>query len=91
MPKLKAGDAIRVPCDVKPGPFAGEFLIQVDTVEGPVSGFVVEENLIRRGDDSFVKGVVLEVLASTVKVKIKGSFFTTNGLATVSEQMALAA
>lgn len=91
MNKPNVGDKIRVPCSVQPGPFAGEFLIQVETVNGPVSGFVTEENLVRKDDEAFVRGVVLEVLDSTMQVKIKGSFFTTNGLATIPEQMALAA
>lgn len=37
---FKAGDFIGVSCEVEPGPFDDERLITVQTVEGPISGFV---------------------------------------------------
>ncbi len=38
-----------------------------------------------------IRAVVLKVEQNGVEVRVRGSFFTTNGLATISKDMALAA
>ena len=93
MAKFKVGDLVGIPCEVKPGPFSGERLISFDSLDGPVSGFVLEEELKKqRGDDQWlVRGRVLSVKPDEIEVWIDGSFFTTNGLATISQEMAVAA
>jgi hypothetical protein len=91
MTEYKAGDEIGIPCDVNPGPFSGEKLISLETVSGIVSGFVREPDLLTVADQSYVKAVVLSEEDDHLEVKIRGSFFTTNGLATVPRQTVLAA
>ena len=92
MPTLKAGVVIGIPCDVKRGPFSGEHLISFETVNGPVTGFV-QENELRRIESGqwHVRAVVQSVEDELIGVWIRGSFFTTNGMATISREMALAA
>lgn len=92
MPTLEAGAVIGVPCVVKPGPFSGERLISFDTVSGPISGFVRESELKIVGEEEwYVRAVVQSVTDEEIEVRIRGSFFTTNGFATIPRQMAYAA
>jgi hypothetical protein len=91
MPEIKAGDEIGIKCDVKPGPFPGEHLIEVETLDGPVSGFVTDSFLNEINGAWFVGGTVYEVFADHIKVRIRGSFFTTNGIANITPKLAMAA
>jgi hypothetical protein len=91
MNQLKPGDEIGIHCDATNGPFSGEHLISFETVDGPVSGFVRESELKREGRDWFVRAVVLHQEGDVVEVRVQGSFFTTNGIATIPREMALAA
>ena len=92
MKGLKVGRNIRVPCTVQPGPFSEERLVSFDTVDGPVTGFVREEDVKQLGGDQwFIKATVLSFDKDIVEVRVDGSFFTTNGIATISRGMALAA
>ena len=89
--KLNRGDDVGIQCVVKPGPFPGEHLIEVETLDGPVSGFVSEDFLREKGGLWFVKGTIQEVHPDYIKVRIKGSFFTTNGIANIPPKLAMAA
>ena len=51
-------DVIGVQCQVKPGPFSGERMIAFDTVYGPVSGFVRDNELRKEADHWLVRAVV---------------------------------
>ena len=86
---LKVGQQVWIRCTVQPGPFSEERLVSVETVDGPVTGFVRTEEL--RSDDHFVRVVVRDVAEEYVEVWIRGSFFTTNGLANVPRELAIAA
>jgi hypothetical protein len=82
MARLEIGQQVGIPCDVGHGAFAEEYLVTLITVEGPVSGFVSQENLIEtEAGKGLLKGVVVELEEETVTVKVRGSFFTTTGLA----------
>lgn len=91
MAQLNPGDEVGIRCDVTNGPFSGEHLISFETVDGPVSGFVRESELKREGKDWFIRAVVLQQDGDIVEVRVRGSFFTTNGIATIPREMALAA
>ncbi|MGB8278692.1 MAG: hypothetical protein WCF20_12275 [Methylovirgula sp.] len=88
---FKAGDFIGVSCEVEPGPFDDERLITVQTVEGPISGFVKVTELRETDSRWEVRGKIQEVNDATIKVRIYGSFFTTNGIASISRHLAMAA
>ena len=88
---FSAGDEIGVPCKVEQGPFSGEKLITFETVNGPVSGFVNESELRQAESGWIVRCTVKEAYPDSLEVWVVGSFFTTNGLASVRPDVAIAA
>jgi hypothetical protein len=91
MENLRVGSVVGVRCEVKPGPFAGERLVSFETVDGSVSGFVREDELKTVSDKWYVRAVVQSMDADVLQVRIRGSFFTTNGIAKIPRDAALAA
>ena len=91
MKPIAPGDRVQIKCDVKPGPFSGERLVTFDTLDGLISGFVREADLTGSGGGWLISGVVQSVETEHLVVKVRGSFFTTNGIANVSRDMAMAA
>lgn len=91
MKPIAPGDRVQIKCEVKPGPFSGERLVTFDTLDGLISGFVREKDLTDNGGEWFIGGVVKSVESDHLVVKVRGSFFTTNGIANVSRDMAMAA
>ncbi len=88
---MNIGDTIGIQCTVQPGPFTGERLVSFDTVDGPVSGFVRDEDLKEVDAQWYCRATVNVILDDVLTVRVKGSFFTTNGLASVPRRYALAA
>lgn len=88
---FKIGDFIGIKCEVQPGPFSDEHLVTVETVDGAISGFVHESELRREGDEWQVRGKVRRVSPDVIEVWILGSFFTTNGIASVRPHLAMTA
>jgi hypothetical protein len=87
----KVGKEIGILCNVQPGPFSDERLVTVETVEGPISGFVQESELKRKGNDWYCRAIVQSVEPTQICVLIRGQFFSTNGLARVSPELTMAA
>lgn len=88
---LSVGERVGIRCDVSPGPFPGEFLVTFETVSDPVSGFVQESAILSQDDgEGYVIGVVETITETEIKVRVSGSFFTTNGLAWLSQDWARA-
>ncbi len=81
MNELSIGDLIAIPCQVEEGPFDEEKLVQFDTLDGVVSGFVQSEDLQEDGGQWFVKAKVRDLSQGYLTVHVAGSFFSTNGLA----------
>lgn len=88
---LMVGQQVWIPCKVQPGPFSDEPLVTVETTEGPLTGFVKGEELKETAGQTSVRGIVRNIAKDYVEVWIKGSFFTTNGLANVPAGLAMAA
>ena len=86
---LRVGQQVWIPCKVQPGPFSDEPLVTVDSIDGPVTGFVQSKEL--SADHARVRGIVRGIEKDHVEVWIKGSFFTTNGLTNVPMELAMAA
>ena len=84
-------DTIGIKCEVKPGPFSDEFLVTFETTSGPVTGFVDESELRQEDSQWYVRGIIKAVKKNTLEVWVEGSFFTTNGLANVPSELAVAA
>jgi len=93
MPRIKVGDLIGVLCEVQPGPFPNERVVTIETIDGPISGFVREENVRKSKRGWIVRAEVRGIgKDDIVLVQIQGSFFTTNGVASVPKrQLAMAA
>ena len=91
MPEMKVGDVIGVECIVQPGPFSDERLITFDTTDGPISRFVQEAELRQVGKTWLVRAVIMAVRDDFLEVRVRGSFFTTNGLANIQKRHAVAA
>ncbi len=91
MPNIEPGTRIRIRCKVSPGPFSDEPVVTLNTVDGPISGFIASEDLIQSHGNTFVRGVVQAVNGDVVKVWVRGSFFTTNGLAAMRRDEVMAA
>jgi hypothetical protein len=88
---ISAGAKINIRCEVRPGPFSGEKLVSFSSLEGPISGFVKERELTLVGEKWLLNGIVQEVFRDSILVKVRGSFFTTNGIASISRDLAIAA
>ena len=88
---ITVGQEIGVRCDIQSGPFPDEYVITIETLSGPVSGFVLEKNLLQSsGAESHVRAIVKDIGADAITVWISGSFFTTTGLAEISPHIAAA-
>jgi hypothetical protein len=89
---LAVGQEVLIRCVVQPGPFSDERLVTIESTEGPVSGFIKNEEL-KEGPDGEprVRGVVRSIEKKFFEVWIRGSFFTTNGLTNVPRELAMAA
>jgi hypothetical protein len=90
MKKFELDDQVLIQCDIGPGAFPTEFLVTFETIEGPISGFVRRENVIRsdKGDVGYINGIVKEVTDTVITVLVKGSFFTTTGIAALERDWA---
>jgi len=79
MPEFKPGDAVAVPANVQQGAFPGEYLVEVSTKSGPVSGFVRERDIVEQ--NKTIQAIVRESTPTSLSVMLSGSYFSTNGLA----------
>lgn len=86
MVNLTKGETLYLPVEVGSGPFVGELLVSFPTLEGPVSGFISEDQIINRGNLNLIEAEVLDVDSDRISVRIQGSFFTTTGLAHISRE-----
>jgi len=91
MPGMNVGDVIGVECAVQPGPFSNERLITFDTTKCPISGFVEKTELRQVGEKWLVRAVIIAVHDDFLEVRVRGEFFTTNGLANIQKRYAVAA
>jgi hypothetical protein len=82
MSQFSAGQQVKSPCEVQRGAFPTELLVTFETADGPISGFVRSEDVQRvDGHNGLISATVTEVSSDTITVIVKGSFFTTTGLA----------
>ena len=75
-PKLKSGDLVWIPCEVKPGPFSNERVVRVTKPDGSSwVGFVDVRELkdpnIERGETA-IKARVLSLTHETFEVSLPG-------------------
>ena len=89
MIEFAEGTFIGIPCKVFQGAFPREAMVIIETMGGEVSGFVSRDELIsEEKDQGFLRARVVDVTSDVVSVQLKGSFFTTTGLAEFSPEWA---
>ena len=86
--EVTEGVRVRVSCSKSPGAFLNEYLISIDTQDGPISGFIdadaVEET---ESGSNYIWGIVRKIEGERVVIGLPGSFFTTTGIAHFSRQI----
>jgi len=63
-------------------------MVIIETLEGEVSGFVSRDELHIDDEEGLLKALVVGVSDESVQVRLRGSFFTTTGLAEFSSEWA---
>jgi hypothetical protein len=86
MNEINKGDRLYIPVQVGAGAFSGECFVTLDAIEGPISGFISSAQVNRRNEDAFIEAKVLDLDSDRIAVRLRGSFFTTTGLAHISRQ-----
>jgi hypothetical protein len=74
--------------DVQPGPL-NEMLVVIQSEPANLSGFVDGRYLVKKGETTFLQGIVRGVTKEGVQLSLPGSFFTTAaGIASMSRDWA---
>lgn len=77
---FNVGEIVGVPCSYAKGAFDNELMVSFEYEAETISGFVRRENLTIVDDhNGLLKAQVLSV-DGEVRLKLYGSFFTTNGI-----------
>ena len=86
--EIREGVQVQVACSISRGAFLNEYLITIDTSDGPISGFI-DANYVNKADDdsAYICGVVHEIQGDNVIIGLPGSFFTTTGIAHFSRKV----
>lgn len=80
MAAFQVGQRVDILCDIHPGAFPGEFLVILETQDGPSSGFVRAEHVTPSPTNKAqgsIEGIVRAIEGDTITVQLPGSFFTT--------------
>ncbi len=78
------GMVVELTCTVASGAFPDEHLVTFEAIGGTVSGFVKPEEIKIIDGESRLRAVVKEVAPEQLTVLVRGSFFTTTGIAYVA-------
>jgi hypothetical protein len=81
----KPGERVLVPTEVEAGAFPNEKLVTVETQDGPISGFARQESIVEEKTGQYLMAEVKTVSEKALTVRLFGSFFTTTGLAVISD------
>lgn len=95
MMNFAPGTLIEIPCSIAPGAFPTEYFVAIELDGETINGFVpthyISENggiSENSGASAYIPGTVERVSGSTITVRVPGSYFTTNGIADISQQWA---
>ena len=78
------GMVVGVACTVASGAFPDERLVTFEAIDGTVSGFVKPEEIKIIDGESHLRAVVQAVASDRLTVLVRGSFFTTTGIAYIA-------
>lgn len=83
------GTVIEIPCSIAPGAFPTEFFVAIPLDGEVINGFVPTHYISENGGSSaYIPGTVERVTGSTLTIRMPGSYFTTTGIADISQQWA---
>ena len=85
--EIQSGEEVRIPCTATQGAFEDERLVSIETIEGPIAGFIdAGEVRVAENGGTYVCGIIQRVNGEQIVIKLRGSFFTTTGIAYFSRQ-----
>lgn len=89
MNHYEPGTVIEIPCSIAPGAFPTEYFVAIPLDGEVINGFVPTHYISENGGSSaYIPGTVERVAGSTITVRVPGSYFTTTGIADISQQWA---
>jgi hypothetical protein len=91
MPPIEPGQVVGVFCHTAPGAFTDERLVWFDAKTGPISGFVWTADFLEHNDkgENYLHGIVRDISPDSLTVWVRGSFFSTAGLAVLARNAKL--
>ncbi|MDE0702857.1 MAG: hypothetical protein OXH59_03950 [Rhodospirillaceae bacterium] len=89
MKLYEPGTVIEIPCSIAPGAFPTEYFVAIPLDGEVINGFVPTHYISENGGASaYIPGTVERVTGSIITVRVPGSYFTTTGVADISQQWA---
>lgn len=89
MKEFMPGTMIEIPCSFEQGAFMGEYYVTIQLEDEMVSGFVPKAHIVKDKESSgYIHGNIVEVSEAGIRIRIPGSYFTTNGIADISQTWA---
>ncbi len=89
MKLYESGTVIEIPCRIAPGAFPTEYFVAIQLDGEKINGFVPAHYISKNGRSSaYIPGTVERVAGSTLTIRMPGSFFTTIGVAKISQHWA---
>jgi len=84
---LETGAEVQILCTAEIGAFPDERLVSIETYNGIISGFVSEADVHENPDGTtYLVGTIHGVEDDKIHVFLRGSFFTTTGIAMFSRK-----
>jgi len=83
MQNVQTGSLIGIPCKVSDSAFDGEVIVEFDSLTGWIAGFARAANVRETDAGKLIEAEIISVEEDHLVVNVDGSFFTTNGIATI--------
>ena len=71
------GQEVRMPCAAARGGPLGEAVVTIESVQGPISGFVKADAVTGEGEGAYLRAWIVKVTDDLIVVEMPGSFFRT--------------
>lgn len=87
MQKVELGGLIGIPCKVSDGAFDGEVIVEFASLTGWIAGFARTANVRETEAGNLIEAEIVSVEDDHLVVNVDGSFFTSNGIASVQPDL----
>lgn len=89
MMSFAPGTPIEIPCSIAPGAFPTEYFVAIELDGETINGFVPTHYISENGGaTAYIPGTVERVVGSRLTIRVPGSYFTTTGIADISQAWA---